>query len=379
MSTTLRALSVSSVEPVAVLGTATDLRVSDRTSSAISFTSLRPEIQLLISIARTNPDATTSEQIRALIAKDLDWSFLLRQAERHGVLPLLHWNLRSYQIPEVVKRDLKRVFTENAEFNLSRTREMLKLLDLFESKGIPALSFKGPLLAEFAYGNVALRQFSDLDILVQNRHFGRARESLLSRGYRFGVPLNWLQIHFPTFLGRKDNILVKQESRIIVELHRQLSGNHFRFPLDLKELLPRLQTTYIGGRRVRCLPPEEMLSYLCLHGSRHSWERLLWICDVAELIRSHSQMNWKAIIEQARKLGGQRTLALGLMLARDLLGTKIPADVWKDLNVEPTTELLALRLRESIFETALPGKGLSYWHKTHLGMRELPEGSGGPK
>ena len=190
MSTTLRALSVSGVEPVAVLGPPTNLRVSDRTNSGSSFTSLRPEIQLLIAIARTSPDATTSEQIRALIAKDLDWTFLLRQAEHHGVLPLLHWNLRSYQIPDVVKHDLKKAFTVNAEFNLSRTREMLKLLDLFESEGIPALSFKGPLLAEFAYGNVALRQFSDLDILVQNCHLGRARESLLSRGYRFGVPLN---------------------------------------------------------------------------------------------------------------------------------------------------------------------------------------------
>jgi len=36
---------------------------------------------------------------------------------------------------------------------------LLKLLDLFENHGIPAVPFKGPVLASSIYGDLSLRQF----------------------------------------------------------------------------------------------------------------------------------------------------------------------------------------------------------------------------
>ena len=50
--------------------------------------------------------------------------------------------------------------------NLYLTQEMLKLLSAFRKKGIPAIPYKGPVLAQAVYGNVGLRQFGDLDITV---------------------------------------------------------------------------------------------------------------------------------------------------------------------------------------------------------------------
>jgi len=53
--------------------------------------------------------------------------------------------------------------------NFFLTKELLELLTLFEAHCIPASPYKGPALAIMAYGNLALRQFSDLNILVHKR------------------------------------------------------------------------------------------------------------------------------------------------------------------------------------------------------------------
>jgi hypothetical protein len=55
---------------------------------------------------------------------------------------------------------------------------------LLESYEIPAIAYKGPTLAVSAYGNLSLRQFGDLDILVQDRAYERARQLLIKQGFR---------------------------------------------------------------------------------------------------------------------------------------------------------------------------------------------------
>ncbi|MEO8342158.1 MAG: nucleotidyltransferase family protein, partial [Nitrospirota bacterium] len=65
---------------------------------------------------------------------------------------------------------------------------------------------------------------------------------------------------------------------------------------------------------VRGMAPEEFLIILCLHGSKHGWERLKWVADVAELLRSQ-WINWKRVFSTAAERKCHRMLLLGLALA----------------------------------------------------------------
>jgi len=46
------------------------------------------------------------------------------------------------------------------------------------------IPYKGPTLALAVYGNLALREFTDLDILVQTQNVRQAAELLKDRGYQ---------------------------------------------------------------------------------------------------------------------------------------------------------------------------------------------------
>ena len=153
---------------------------------------IRPEAELLLCCARTRMDPETADRIKALLQQGIDWEYLIQTALPHGMLPLLYWSLNS-TCPERVPKDflerLRSHFYANARHNLVLTAELLKLLGLLKTQQIPAIPFKGPVLAASVYGNLSLREFADLDILVRSKDALRAKDLLLSLGYQDSRPL----------------------------------------------------------------------------------------------------------------------------------------------------------------------------------------------
>ena len=142
------------------------------------------EVELLLTCARARLDEDQTERVKELASSDLDWDYLLRIADRHGLQPLLHWHLNSVcaaAVPEPHLQHLRVAFQRVSALNIFLTHELQRLLSLFAKDNITAVPYKGPALALQLYSNVALRQFSDLDILVHPRDVSRARDLLSER------------------------------------------------------------------------------------------------------------------------------------------------------------------------------------------------------
>ena len=147
----------------------------------------RPEHELLLCCARTSRTPEIAAQIGTLLREGMDWEYLLRAANVHGVASLLYWHLDaacSEAVPENVFGRLRDHFRSNGLHNLFLTGELLRLLNGFGAHGILAVPYKGPALAASVYGNLALRRFVDLDIMVRRRDVPKGKEVLASLGYR---------------------------------------------------------------------------------------------------------------------------------------------------------------------------------------------------
>lgn len=341
--------------------------------AAAARTLASPEVQLLLACARTVVDEVTSAQIKSLLNGEINWVYLRDKAHRHGVMPLLYRSLDSTfpeLVPPEVLDSLRGSFQRNALNNLVRTRELLDVLQLIERQGIPVLPFKGPLLAIQAYGQLELRQFGDLDVLVHKRDVTKVKEILFGQGYSLAVPLPWISKVIPALAPGKDLVFVHDDKKIVIELHWRLTGRHFDLPLDMKSLWLRLVSVSYAGATIKSLPLDDLIIYLCMHGSRHSWERLAWICDVAELARLNPDTDWNELLDQAARLGSERMLALGLLLASDLLEINLPADVAERVRDDPKVRLVAERVRDLLFQKDYDYLDISYWYHHHLMMRE---------
>ena len=311
----------------------------------------RPECTLLLFCARTQVTPRSVSRIQSILESDLDWAYLLRLAAHHRVVPLLYSNLSTLcaeQVPPETLRQLKRGFEANTRRNLALTRELLNLLRLFEAHGIAAISLRGPLLATSLYGNLGLRQMYDLDILVRRRDFARARNLLESEGYRpdFEPPSS----REAAFLSAVRQYAVRKDKSIVVELHWHVTPRYFSFTLDPERFWDQCVSAPLGGYNVLTLSPEDLLLILCVHGTKHYWLRLHWLCCVAELLRVHPEMNLTEVLERARRLGTERICRLAFFLVADLFGTVLPRAVLQAVQADSSVRDLALQVSRRLFQ-----------------------------
>ena len=201
----------------------------------------RMEIELLLDASRAHLEDDDAERLRARIRGDLDWDDVLRLARRNRVTPLLYRSLKAVgpgNVPPEVFDRLQGAFREISASNLRMTGELIGLLDLFGDHGIAAIPYKGPTLAALAYGNLAFREFSDLDLLLHERDLAKARGLLTALGFRLGSSLTSAQeVAYVTSI--RELPLVSPEG-ILVELHVEINPRDYGFPLDLDRLEERL-------------------------------------------------------------------------------------------------------------------------------------------
>jgi hypothetical protein len=310
----------------------------------------RPEDELLLCCSRTDANPQIVGRIRDLIGSEIDWDYFFKLARRHSLVPLAYFQLdrhASALLPAEVRQLLKRHYQENAARNLLLTAELCHLIELFAASGIEAVPFKGPLLALFAYGDLSLRRFIDLDIMVRKADVLRARELLLAEGFDSAKSLNLDQQQL--LLRTQHNMqFTRDEGKLIVELHWEVASHLFASSVQADELWQDLTTAELNDIVVKTLSADDLLFSLCVHGSRHLWQRLAWICDVAELIK-HQKLNWQALLARAAKTDSERMFFLGLYLAEDLLGASLPADLKQRCLSDERLVALARNVVEHLF------------------------------
>ncbi len=272
-------------------------------------------------------------------------------ARKHRMTPLLYWHLGvddSGAVPKHVLEVLRAHFHDNNLRNLRLTGELLKITRAFEAHGIPVVPFKGPTLAALAYESLGLREFADLDILVHKQDVSRARELLASMGYRRQDRVAGARE--AAFLKTRREYVFAREGGVVVELHWALTPRILAFRLKPEDLWDRVEKITLGRDAVLTLSTEDTLLFLCVHGSKHFWYRLAWICDVAELLRARETIDWGQLTERARQMGAQRTLFLGLLLANELLGATLPRTISEKIRADRAVKPLSRQVQGWLFQ-----------------------------
>ena len=254
----------------------------------------------------------------------LGWAKVLELAEHHGVTPLVYRALSAQTglAPAEIFEQLRSRYEHTARKNLRFTAELFRILDCLESHAISAIPLKGPLLAVTVYGDLALRDFSDLDVLVHSQDLARAKAALQTLDYSLSAPLSdakqraYLAAGYEyTFDGPAGRNLLEVQWNILPRL--------YAVAFDVAELFARSRGVQLCGRAVRTLSHEDQFLTLAAHAAKHAWVRLRWLRDLAGFVETQ-RIDWITVTQRAWQLGIARIAGVSLLLAQRLLHANLP-------------------------------------------------------
>ena len=253
---------------------------------------------------------------------------------------------------------------------LHQANALTRVHDLLVKAGIVPLALKGTTLAASIYRDVGVRPSGDLDLLVRLEDLMRARALLIEAGFRPDPQMT--EAEASAYLGAGFAYsFIDDERGVEIEIHPSLAHRAFQYAPDMEGVWDRAVPVTIGGREVLTLSPEDLVLFLCVHGAKHEWDQLIWVCDVAESLRAYPGLDWTTVQRRAAETGSLRMLQLGLYLAHVIAGVGLPLEA-AVLAAHPSLPHLARQAWSRMLDPIDRKPGLVQQLRFHIGVRERP-------
>ena len=314
---------------------------------------MRKEVELLILCSKSELSGKDINQLHQLINYNLDWGKFLYWAVHHRTVPIIVKNLKAQYAMQYVESHVRKAMEQITHcismFNSAYLEEMLSICKEFDRKNVSYAVLKGAALASEVYSEPGLRQFGDIDFLINPSSVTDAENILKSLGYTQGrIDVNTEKIIKTTY---KENVHHRLVSHELQDFYR-LSGldecpfynidinfspmwkgtNQKRRSLCTADFLTNTVRTSVKTGEFSILSFPYQLIHLCGHlyseavffPVHTNWCRdksdlnLIKFCDIRELICQHSQVNWKTLFDLACSLGCEDALYYSLATLNEI-------------------------------------------------------------
>ncbi len=321
------------------------------------------ENRLLLYCAQTKIPEVMLDQVKNLISLPLSWEEVLESAFWHGIAPLLYHNLKGFQespfIPQEVMDRLKKAYYRNMARNMYLYAELSRILQEFRKEGVEVIVLKGAALAGTVYGDIALRPFADLDLLVRKEVLPYAEGIMSALNYctsAYNKSQEWYKknhYHLSPYLH--------SDKSTTVEIHWHITGQPFHINID--DWWRRAKVVKISSCEMLIPSPEDMLLHLCLHLFNHGYNKIVLrgICDISETLRYYrNELNWAQFQNETNKYGINKPIYSILYLVKKIQGNNDNSLNWLNpTNIPIDLKLIAL-LEKRVFTedgilSAVPG------------------------
>lgn len=287
---------------------------------------MRPEAAHLLALCRADPAPR--------IPVDSDRLVDLARAQELGALAYWNWrcSVRLGLAPATLDcaavEELKLVYLHHLLRNESLALDIEALRAALHERGIPALFFKGPLLAYEAYPDPGARPVGDLDVGIREGDYPGAVDALRCLGY---VPDGTLPRSATSALRRAhygEQLRFHARGRRMVELHFRMVN--MGPPRDEDWVWRSSRYLAVGSTRVRVPAPTATLLHLALHANQHAFAVARIFFDVRYAL-DLGEIDWDRFLSEVRALRCATAVYHSLCLARDLAAAAIPPAVLDDL------------------------------------------------
>lgn len=276
--------------------------------SALSYS---PEDDFLFSVLKSlsRPEDAVGDDglIQASLPAEFQWEEFHKRVVFHRIGPLIYealCELWGEETPPDIIRRRDAHHMRRVKRNLSDQANMARISQAFQRESIPFLLMKGAAIAHRYYPSPIRRIAIDIDILTSKEDFPKGCSILRDLGYEQHVPNFDVPPHLTgvTEMFQADYTFRNQKTKGCVEIHTRFTKNPHFFPLTFEEAMTQAEDLMLGQQKFTVLRPEIQFLYGCIHGAKHNWFRLKWLCDIDFMIGVLSPSDWEAVWSYADRM-----------------------------------------------------------------------------
>ena len=334
-----------------------------------------------VAITRLIIERSTGERLSSGTASDLislnaaNWNQLYEVADSHDLVPLVYQGVLSLGPIDKLEPHIfpfKQKYELNGKRNHILRDELLYLVKELRQRDIEILPYKEPLSFSLRQPDIGIRQFKDIDFLIDQDDLDGIYSVLESLGFRLEQPLRCFRNQcYERFA--KDYSFVRSTGRttgqpipdvrgsdrekagwLIIEPHWSIAANRIAVQLPFRELKTRLVSADYHGEPINLLSPEDAHLVACVVGSKSEWRSLRLIADVAASVEEFPSLDWEWCLEKAKEARALRMFLLGNLLAARIAAAKIPESIYDRAVRDEIVADVAKDIQANILEDSFP-------------------------
>ncbi len=207
---------------------------------------------------------------------------------------------------------------EYALWHLRIKNTLSQILTALNEAKLPVLIMRGQALAETLYIQPHTRPQSDIDLIFEPACALQAKQVLWDIGFRPD------SVYADMFVRGDIQLDIHTEPLGI----ERIQAWQYLTPLRAKDFFKYGQEGRLAGEKALLLHPRVNLPYLCFHALKHSFERLLWLYDIALLANDISaKQQWNEVVQGIEDYKLERPCFYALSYAKAHLGADVPDEM----------------------------------------------------
>jgi hypothetical protein len=223
--------------------------------------------------------------------------------------------------------------------------------------GCPVVLLKGAAYNVRRLPSLAGRLASDVDILVPKDHIAAVEAALKAAGWH-SMPYSEYDERYYRDWMHEIPPLQNADRGTYVDVHHTILPETGRLKPDVDRLFREAEP--IEGSNLLTLSDVDMTLHTVVHCFQDGEfaSRLRDIVDVDGLLRDFGGRDgfWRRLLEASDAHGFGRPLYYALHFCRRLLGTEVPADVWKHVKRHAPNPLARLLMNYAVPRAVMPSR-----------------------
>ena len=141
-------------------------------------------IALIILCCRIHFKTAEINDLNDLISNNhLDWVTCIKTSRKHQISPLFFKTVLKGNLPEEIQKKINNELNKYTLQSFEQAKETERLIFLLKENNISVIPYKGTAFSKQFFGNISMRQSSDIDFVINSVDIPRAIEILEKDGF----------------------------------------------------------------------------------------------------------------------------------------------------------------------------------------------------